>query len=538
MRDNFDTKEITFRDYLKIIFRHKLKIVTTFIILTVLVLIGLQLWTPVFQADVKMLISGEKQVEAPYYRGLVGYSGSQMALTQSEVVKSNPVIERAVEALRLDKRPRDYEKQFCSSLKAPLIDLRIKLLDTLTKILNPEFDRLPEEQKQVYYFLSTVDDLKRSIKVEPVLETNVFTISVTDFSPVGAAVIANVVSRSYVIYDLEQQLADLQLKYGEKHLAVIQLRDSIERMTKGLTGEPLHNNVDAIGPASVKIIEQASLPIEPKYSAILIFIFAVFMNGFLAVISAFIFEYTDQTVKSPQDIERVLNLPFLGSILKVKPKYKILTEGMRLKDSYSMSYQRVSEQIYLLLKDKNLKSLLVASAAESEGADSVITNLGFCLSRELGHKVIIIDANLRKPSVHKIFNLQDDHGLAEILEGRITFEKAISPVGNKLSVLPAGKTALNPIILLDSAKFSEVVRLAQEQYEIALFNCAELNNFKDCLVLSKYLEGIAIVVNEGRTRYHTANNAIALLKQKKSNLIGAILSNRVYAVPKIIYERV
>lgn len=538
MGDYFDTKEITFRDYLKIIFRHKLKIVATFIILTVLVFIGLQLMTPVFQADVKMLISGEKQTESPYYRGLMGYTGSQMALTQSEIVKSNPVIERAVRVLRLDERPRDYEKQFCSALKAPLVDLRIKLFDTITKVLNPEFDRLPAEQKQAYYFLQAVKDLKEGIEVEPVMESNVFTISASDFSPVGAAVTANVVSRSYVIYDLEQQLADLQLKYGEKHLAVIQLRDSIEKMTKSLTGEPLYNNVEAIGPASVKIIEQASLPLEPKYSTLLLLILAVFMNGFFAVVSAFIFEYTDQTVKSPQDIERALNLPFLGSIPKVKPKDKALSEKAKPKDNYAQAYRRVSEQIYLLLKDKNLKSLLITSALESEGATSIIANLGFCLSRDLGHKVIIIDANLRRPAAHEIFDMQDGPGLAGILEGGITFEKAVKEIGPGLSILPAGKTALNPIILLDSAKFSEVVRLAKERYEIALFDCAELNDFKDSVVISKYLDSVAIVVNEGRTRYQVINNAIDLLRRQKANLIGAILNNRVYAVPKMIYERV
>src|SRR3990172_7554961 len=104
----------TLRDYIRIIFRRKAVIITSFITVTMGVLVGLELKTPMYEAQVKMLISAVKKVESPYYLKLSGYQD----LTQSEIVNSNPVIERAVKVLKLYERPIDYEKNFCSPLKA------------------------------------------------------------------------------------------------------------------------------------------------------------------------------------------------------------------------------------------------------------------------------------------------------------------------------------------------------------------------------------------------------------------------------------
>ena len=118
--------ETTFRDYLRILFRHKAIIMTAFITVMLTVYIGLQLKTPMYEASVKILISGKKETQAPYYRDITGYQSQEIVLTQSEIVKSDPVIERAVKILRLDKRPLDYEKHFCTPLKAWLIEKKMK----------------------------------------------------------------------------------------------------------------------------------------------------------------------------------------------------------------------------------------------------------------------------------------------------------------------------------------------------------------------------------------------------------------------------
>ena len=508
----------TMRDYLRVLFHHKMVIIVSFVTVLLTVGVGLKLKTPVYESRVKMLISAQKQTESLYYRDLAGARSAEVVLTQSEIVKSNPIIERVVKATGLYNRPLDYEKKFASSLKKALIDSKAKKF-------NKKLDVLTEEQKKSFLFRMAVEDLKKSIKVEPIRDTNLFVISAKDFSPIGAAIIANVVSRSYVIFDLEQQLAELELKYGKKHLSVQQLKDSIDKMIKSLSGEPLPN-IEAIGPASVKIIEQAQIPLKPTgTSKMITLLLALIMAPFLGVMLAFVFEYMDQTFKTPGSIETILNLPFLGSIPK---KRKLKAAALR----------NLSDQVYLLTKDKGLKSLLFTSALPNEGVTTIVANLARHLSEKAGHKTLIIDANLRNPDVHKAFKISEGLGLSDILEGKTTFDKAVRDLGNNLSVLPSGKTGLNPIILLGSERMAKIMELVQNKYELILVDCSNLNDFKDSMVVSSCLEGICLVVNEGKTRRQVVKAALMPLEQKKVNIIGVVLNNRTFAIPKIVYDRI
>src|SRR3990170_578894 len=544
------------RDYIRIIFRHKAVIITSFITVTMSVIIGLELKTPMYESQVKMLVSAEKATKSAYYTGLgYGQSGG-ISTTQSEIVISNPVIERAVKVLKLDERPFDYEKNFCSPLRAWLIDLRQKIQEmskreseperilpeqeaTLSRIENPGGRSSVAEEVpwQADSFRWAVESLKGRIKVEPITGTDLFTINVRDFSNVASATIANVVSRSYIIFDLEQQMAEFQLQYGEKHPIVVQLGNGIDKITKNLTGETLPA-IEAIGPASVKIIEQAQVPIKPTgKSKRHILILAIGMSLFLGVILAFGFEYIDQTFKSPQDVETFLNLPLLGSIPKKGFKDGVLIKDSKRTEAFTQPYQNLSDQIYLLMKDKNLKSILITAASPLDGSTTIIANLANFLSNTAGHKVMVIDANLRAPAIHKVFNISDNTGLANVLEGKISLEKATQALGPNLMVLPAGNTALNSTPLLDSTNMLNVMKTAKEKFEFVFVDYANLRSFKDACVLCLHLDGIALVVNEGKTRHHTIKGLIAPLKHKKANLIGVILKNRTYEIPKMIYER-
>lgn len=516
MDETLNQYEMTLRDYLRVLFRQKAVIVTVLITVMITAFIGLKLKTPVYESRVKMLISAEKQVESPYYRDLSGGRSMEAALTQSEIVISNPVIERAVKAVALYKRPFNYEKNFASRLKRPFITRNAKAMDK--KIAG-----LEEKQQLMYRFRLAVEDLKQHVDVEPVRDTNIFLIKVKDYSPIGAAVLVNVVSRSYVIFDLEQQLAEMQLKYGEKHLSVKQLRDSIEKMNESLNGETLPD-IEAIGPASVKIIEQASIPMHPSgVSKTLTFLLAFFMSVFLGVMLAFTFEYMDQTFRTPQDIERYLSMPFLGAI--------------PLKASLS-AYDSLADQVYLLLKDKHLKSILLTAALPKEGVTTIIANLGKNLATKKRHKVLLVDANLRNPSLHTVLKATNDIGLSDILEGKLNFEKAIKDLGAGLTLLCAGKTDLNPITLLESHKMDELMKYARDRYDAVLVDCADLRDYQDGHVLAEDVDGVIVTVNEGKTRRQVVQAEIAPLTKLKTPLLGAILNGRTFPIPENIYKRV
>jgi capsular exopolysaccharide synthesis family protein len=244
----------------------------------------------------------------------------------------------------------------------------------------------------------------------------------------------------------------------------------------------------------------------------------------------------DQTFKSPQDVEGFLKLPVLGAIPKRKAKDALLIKDTKLITDYAQSYQNLSEQIYLLMKDKNLKSILITDAEASEETPAVIANLGIYLSHKAGHKALIIDANLRTPSMHRLFNVSNKPGLADVLEGKTSFDDAVQNVDSTLFVLPAGDTIFNPSTILDSSKLSNAIKTAKENYEVVFIACADLKNFTDAAVLASNVNNIVLVINEGKINRQVVKRVIAPLEQKKANLIGVILNNRSLVLPKIIYK--
>ncbi len=527
MENYTNVRTVTIRDYLRVLFSHKTVIILTIITVMMTIFIGLTLRTKIYEANVKILVSAQRLTDPDYIKKQVGIFETY---TQGEIVTSNPVIERTVKALGLHNRPLDYEKKFSSWLKSALIDYRLKEFKF-------KLEELEEKQRLSLLFRMAVEDLRQRIEIRPVKDTKIFTIAVRDFDPVGAAVMANSLSRSYVIFDLEQQLAELTLKYGEKHSVATQLTEKIKKIQETLHGNPLPD-IEAIGPATVKIIEQAQIPFEPvkTLNKSLSLIIGFFISILLGISVAFGFERFDQTFKSPQDVETFLDLPFLGSIPKRRFKHNALITDSTKATSYTKSYQNLSDQIYLLIKEKNLRSLLITGIEGSGEVTGIIANLGIYLARKSGRKVLIIDANLRNPSIHKILNTSDNPGLADVLEDKVSFDLAIQDVDSNLAVLTSGKTELNPCTLLDSSMMSDVIKKAKDRYDIVFINSADLRNFTDTVILSTITDGIALVIDEGKVRQQVVKSAIAPLEQKKANLIGVILNNRKHAIPEIIYK--
>ena len=521
------TSESLLEDYLRVIFRHKLIIITVLITAMVIVFIRFKLNTPMYKAEVKILVTAVKQTEGVYYQGIGPRSLIQ---TQMELAVSGPVIKRVVEALKLYERPRDYEKEFTSRLKAFLIDYRLKKSSRKKK-------ELSTEQERAFLFNRATQRLRRRIKTDAIERTDVFTISISDFSSVEAAKIVNSVSRSYVIFDLEQQIAELELKYGVRHSVVIQLKSYIEDFQKTLDGRLLPD-LEAIGPASIKIIEQARggayVPLEPGQNTTLILTF--FASIFTGILLAFVLDYVNQTFKSPNEVKTFLKIPFLGSIPKNKSKGKLLIKASNPATKYAQSFQNISDQIYVVMKDKNLKSILITDAEGSESITTVIANIGVHLAHKAGLKVLILDANLRAPSISKTFSIANSPGLTDLLDSKTSFEDTVQDLGSHLHVLPAGEAVTNPITLLNSSIMSDVIKKAEEQYEIVFISCLDLRNFTDAVLLSSITDATAFVVNEGRVQRQVAKTAIASLEMRNVNLIGAILNNRTYVIPKLIYK--
>jgi len=260
--------------------------------------------------------------------------------------------------------------------------------------------------------------------------------------------------------------------------------------------------VQVISSANVKIVEQAQVGLVRGVNKHLLLGMVFFTSIFISILLAFGFEYFGQTFKSPQDIEMFLNIPFLGSIPKRKTRDKLLiTANPKLTGEYFKSYQNLSDQLYLLMRDNQLKTILFTDTEASKDTPVVIVTLGIYLAHKTGHKVLIMDANLRVPSISKILNIPNESGLSDVLEGKRSYMDTIQALDSNLYVMPAGKTEFNPTTLLDSSIMSDLIKQLKEGiYEAVFINCADFKNFTDAIILSSYIDGVILVINEGKVK--------------------------------------
>ncbi len=523
------SEHATARDTLKILFRQKKVIITVFLVTLVFVYIGFKFRTPLYETNVKLLIRAEKLVESPFYKNLDNSFKSEIVLTQAEIVKSNPVLERVVKSLKLDERPLDYERAFASPVKRFFMDFQSKSSAKKIQAL---------ESNKPLRFRLALRDLGKRVKVKPIPNTNLFSIWAKDFNPEAAAKIANTVSHYYIVFDLEQQMAELSTKYGAKNIIIKQLREETQRFEER---QKLGTNsyADIMGPASTKILEEAAVPLEATgFPTAVVLLLAAVCGLSLGIILAFLFEKIDPTFRSPDDVRKALNLPLLGSVPVRKFGTKLLKQKPFFSTRYTRSFQDLADHLSLLMKAEGLRSVLITACSPGDGASVVTANIATYLSLNTGHKVLIIDANLRQPTLHKLFNVPADDGFSDVLQGKVVLEKAIRRVSDQLDILPTMKCAESSLSLLNSPKIREGIRKLEESYDIIVIDSSNLKDFKDSEVLSSVLDGVVLVIEPGRARRQAVRASLEALEQKKVNILGVIFNKRVFHVPQILYRQV
>ena len=513
----------TLRDYLKPVFRHKLVIIITFILGSIATYIALLFNTNVYEAKVSIYIKGVPHYESETYRSL---GAPRIQQTQMAIVTSKPVLKRTVMALGLDKRPLDYEAQFCKPIK------------WRTSKIRKELDALDPEVRSRNRFGGAMAGLKRSISTEIVGNTEIFEISVKDFSAANAIEIANVLSRSYVIYDLEQQLVELNMRYGDLHPTVQQLQDNIAKMKNNLNGKEV-SDIEAIGTASVKIIEQASsnyIPIgRPKMLIFLAGIAIALGTGFGL---ALVMDKFSNTFTSPDDFTGHLHLPVIGTVPKrvFYNMKKIGRDGSS--ELYESCMSDLADQTFIFMKVQKLKTLLFVSAHPDASSSTITSNLGYYLS-ERDINVLVMDANITNPMINTLLKLEDRPGLVDVLNGKIrSIEEAIVSQNDNLGFMPVGASHNDAAGIINDRNFKAVLKSCANKYEAIIVDCTQTKKIHDITMLSTNVDGIVVVANEGKDRIQEIKNIINMLGKHKGNIIGGILYNRTFPIPGWLYKKI
>jgi capsular exopolysaccharide synthesis family protein len=313
--------------------------------------------------------------------------------------------------------------------------------------------------------------------------------------------------------------------------------DTNKELYRGLLQRMKEAGVSAgITASNIQVVDQAELPIRPyKPNKRLNLILAAVVGLFLGIGLAFFFEYLDNTVKTSEEVEQLLRLPSLGMVPEISSERRkrlekgssypveLITHG-HPKSMLSEAYRNIRTSILLSFSEKPPKKIIITSPNPGEGKTTTVINTGIALS-QTGAQVIIVDADMRKPRIHKIFNGGNGTGLSNFLSGHVELESIVKETEiPNLYYIPAGPIPPNPSELISSSLFKNMVGSLEERFVHIILDSPPVLGFADSIILSTAVDGVILVVLGGKTPRETLQQAKEALHQVNVKILGVVIN--------------
>ncbi len=241
---------------------------------------------------------------------------------------------------------------------------------------------------------------------------------------------------------------------------------------------------------------------------------------------AILLELIDRRLRDPDTIAKLLGTQSLGMIPRVEGR-KAPPERQAVDAPGSAageSYRNVRTSLLFTMRATKLRCLLVTSAVAGEGKTTTSVNLAAAFGR-MGRKVVLVDADMRRPRVHRVFRLPPAPGLSEILRGRARVEDAVTrPHGMEFDLLPAGAVPENPSELLASNAFAQLIADLRNEYDLIMLDSAVLLSVPDALLLAADADGTLIVHKPGSVDRHALRHIREDLARAGARVLGVVFN--------------
>lgn len=339
------------------------------------------------------------------------------------------------------------------------------------------------------------------------------------------------------------QQNDIALNLAKHSLAFSRLANELDRHTKlyqvlvermsevQLSSDYTKTNVD--------VVEEAGIPKAPykpdKRRMVMVAIILGLSLGFgLAVF----LEQIDDTVRTPEDLEIRVGVPVLGFVPEIrvrkgvesKASYRALVSTLEPNSSAIEAYRNIRTNLFFSPLGEKSKVILITSGGPGDGKTTTASNLALVIA-QTGKRVLLMDADFRRPRVHKMFSLDSSKGLSNVLKGECTLEQVAQKtvhdleIIENLDILTAGNMPTNPTELLESANMQGIIDDARSKYDRIIIDTPPILFVSDTSILSRLSDGVLLVVkSDKRTRAHAARARLQLEKVH-AKIIGGILNN-------------
>ena len=444
-------------------------------------------------------------------------------LTDQEI-KRNALTAKIEEYAHIDiENPEDAFFKELSRENDIIGNLKLKYLEVISKI--DELEQVyGEKHPKVAALLAEKDNIEKSFKSE----------------------ISGVVNS----YNLELKMLDNEMKKNRKMLAESQkeaidlnkldinyskLRREVET-NKKLYDIVLERSKEADLSAllknnNIRMIDRAlvsKIPVKPRKQIILLAGFAIALV--LASLAVFLVEFFDTKFKSFKDVETISQKPILGIIPKFQQPDGVNFKEIAFEDKSGKSlaveaFRSLRTNLKLSNPDSKLKVMLVTSSIPHEGKTVVSSNLAVSYS-VAGKKVLLIDADMRKPRVHKVWGLENEKGLSTLIVGEHSMDEVINKnVYEGLDIVTAGIIPPNPAELLESARFADILKDFSEIYDVVIIDTPPLSPVSDAATIAPLTDGLILAVNIGNTPRDIFKSVIVGISKPGITHLGVVVNN-------------
>jgi len=501
-------------------------IIGTVAVVLALTLIFTFLQAPVYQSKVEILSevsSASESVLGSFFTSAL-FDPDRYIQTQTEIIKTDTMAQAVESALQIK-----YE----------------------------ENAQLREEGEDVYIpdEIPTSSELASMVDVQQVERTNIFDIIVTDTDPLLAQDVAQAYAEEYIasrqlaaIREISEARREVWNRIQEVEDEIQQAAEEVNQYAGGDVPAEVVNEAQRAVNLWVSLyekyitlriaesLEQRGLEIvqpakpggktspRPTRNAIL----AIFLGLILGVGLAFLVEYLDDTLRTREDYEKYYDTSIIGEIPHIDPENlpqnHIIYFEMPQHPAVE-GYRTLRTNLQFLNLEGENRVILFTSAGPEEGKSTVMVNLGAALS-EMGKKVLLVEADLRKPVLDRYFKVSPGKGISGVLAGTVPLEEAVQATEfNNLYVLVSGVKPPNPAELVASEAMRTVFERVKEFADFILVDSPPVLAASDAMALAPKVDGVIVMAGYSKANRDDAKRTSELLKKVSARILGLVINN-------------
>lgn len=296
------------------------------------------------------------------------------------------------------------------------------------------------------------------------------------------------------------------------------LYDSLLQRFRELSAEA------GVQPNNITLIDRAEIPSKPVHPNLIVVLALSLIGGLvLGIAGAFVLEHLNDTVRSVEDLDRKLGLPMLGSIPQVADVSSELSDP---KSAVSEAYSSVRAAILMSSRHGLPRSMAFTSVQAGEGKTTSSSTLAKGLGR-VGKSVVVIDCDLRRPALHKAFEIKNGPGVSEFLSGQTAVSEIVRGTSEpSVSIITSGHIPPNPTELLSGPLFRRLLDDLKEQFDVVIVDAPPVLGLADAVLIGSEADATILIMQSGRNYRGSLKSAVARLSKGGVRIIGAVLTKQ------------